>query len=126
MKKFILVVVVSVFSFMSCTDTNTSQAEDWQALVEQYESIVLMANSETCTDSDNWTFTAIGAKACGGPTGYVAYSLNSDVEVFLNEVAAYTVAQNAYNLKWGIYSDCMVEPMPISIACIDGVAQLIY
>lgn len=126
MKQLVLVILVVINSFMSCTDQSSSQEEEWQALVEQYERIVLIANSETCIESDNWVFTAIGSKACGGPTGYIAYSLNIDAENFLNQVASYTAAQNTYNIKWGIISDCSVPLMPSEVVCVNGNAEFIY
>lgn len=126
MKKIILGMQVLLLSFVGCTNQNTTQEEEWQVLTEKYNHIVFMANSITCNDSENWDFTAIGAKACGGPTGYIAYSLQIDVANFLNEVAAYTDAQYRYNIKWGIHSDCMVEPMPVSIECVNNTAHLIY
>ena len=126
MKQLVLVILVIINSFMSCTGQSSSQEEEWQALVEQHDSIVLIANSETCIDSDNWAFTAIGSKACGGPTGYIAYSLNIDTENFLNQVDNYTAAQNVFNLKWGIISDCSVPIMPNDVICVNGNTEFIY
>ncbi len=126
MKYFYLLLVVSFSLFYGCEGKMNSQEEDFQELIEWYDSILVMAQNENCTDAANWGITAIGAKACGGPTGYIAYSLNIDIENFLNEVADYTAAQNAFNIKWGSTSDCMVPLMPTGIDCINGDLHFTY
>lgn len=47
------------------------------------------SESKVCNDPDNWSYTAIGSKACGGPKGYIAYSNEIDVDAFLNKVEDY-------------------------------------
>jgi len=85
-----------------------------------------IAESVECQNANEWKFTAIGSKACGGPTGYIAYSEKIDETEFLELVDAYTKAMNDFNIKWGIFSTCDVEPAPKSVSCVDGKAVLNY
>lgn len=126
--KNILVLILTLSSILSsCERHNTvSQEQEQENLDKLYLEIQILANSEQCIDSENWTFTAIGAKACGGPIGYIAYSLSIDVSSFLNKVEDYTKAQDRYNKKWGIISDCSVPEMPIGIECINEKTHFIY
>lgn len=93
-----------------------------------YDEIVSasMVNSTLCTNPAEWTFTAIGSKACGGPTGYIAYSLKINVPEFLKKVENYTNAQNEYNKKWGIISTCEIMNPPSGVDCVNGKPTLIY
>ncbi len=128
MFKLINLFLILALSLIACTEQNTSTQEtDHQELSEKYQIIVEIVNSVACTNAEDWTYTAIGAKACGGPHGYIAYSLSGiDVANFLNLVSEYTTAEHEFNIKWGIMSDCSLEPVPTDVICDDGVAQLIY
>jgi hypothetical protein len=48
-------------------------------------------------------FTSIGSKACGGPTGFVAYSLKLNTTEFLDKVKKYTIIKK-FNTKWGYFN----------------------
>lgn len=89
-------------------------------LDELYKKIVSISESKTCSNSSNWKFTAIGSKACGGPTGYIAYSTEIDEKEFLDLVAQYTKLQNEYNVKNEIFSDCMYIVSPSGVICENG------
>jgi hypothetical protein len=41
-----------------------------------------LSTSKQCENSADWAFTSIGSKACGGPTGFVAYSLKLNTTEF--------------------------------------------
>lgn len=42
------------------------------------------------------------------------------------KVANYTHSEQEFNTKWDVISDCMIEPKPTSISCVDGLAVLTY
>jgi hypothetical protein len=48
-------------------------------------------------------FYSIGSKACGGPTGFVAYSLKLNTTEFLDKVK-YTNYQKNSITKWGYFN----------------------
>jgi hypothetical protein len=89
-------------------------------LDELYEKIISISESKTCTNSSDWKFTAIGSKACGGPTGYIAYSTQINEREFLNLVNQYTELQEEYNQKNEIGSDCAFVSPPSGIICENG------
>ena len=80
----------------------------------------------TCTDAKEWEFIAYGSKACGGPQGYIAYSMQIDVEKFKQMVSDYTQAEKDFNINYQITSDCKGEISPNGVVCKDGKPELIY
>lgn len=119
-------IFVLCLSLISCVDSGTSVEEERQVLDEMRTEIETIANSEACINASDWLFTAIGAKACGGAAGYIAYSNKIDVDLFLNLVAAYTAAEKKFNKKWGIISDCSIVMPPTGINCEDGKPVFYY
>jgi hypothetical protein len=66
-----------------------------------------------CESPDQCHSIGIGAKACGGPEAYLAWSsLRSDGETLRNLVAQHRAAREEENLRSGILSDCRVVPDP--------------
>jgi hypothetical protein len=69
------------------------------------------------SDADCRT-SAIGAKACGGPEAYIAWSARSTDEVALNAVLAdYNAAQRAAIVREGRVSNCAFVTDP-GAACV--------
>ena len=95
-------------------------------LEKLYHEIDSLAALYPCENSAEWHFTAIGAKPCGGPTGYIAYSERIDTVGFLDKVALYTELQQLYNEKWDVVSDCMVLLAPSRVVCEGGKAKLVW
>ncbi|HKO77174.1 MAG TPA: hypothetical protein VJU52_08155 [Flavobacterium sp.] len=85
-----------------------------------------MVNSTQCSNPAEWSFTAIGSKSCGGPTGFIPYSLKINVTDFLKKVEDYTKAEDAYNKKWGIISTCDIILPPTRVDCVNGKPTLMY
>jgi len=107
---------------MTISNANTTFEEDLATLQQMRSDIQTIAESEPCLYAANWSFTAIGSKACGGPQGYIAYSNNIDVASFLNQVETYTLAEQEFNIKWGIISTCDLALMPNGISCVNSKA----
>jgi hypothetical protein len=123
-----LFIAFSILLFSCNTDDSASQETETQNLTKLYDEIISssMVNSTPCTNPSEWSFTAIGLKACGGSTGYIMYSLKINVPEFLKKVENYTNAQTTYNKKWGIISTCEITPLPTGIDCVNGKPTLIY
>src|SRR5688572_19068059 len=119
MKTRIIVLSIMLFPIIvSCNEDNTSSLEDEQISVEKlWDEIIEMAESVSCVNSDNWAFTPIGSKPCGGPAGYLAYSLDIDTEYFLRKVEEHRKAQMNMNIKLGLFSNCLVQPEPNHVEC---------
>lgn len=104
----------------------TSDDEQTEDLEGQFEALVALSESATCEDSSEWRFAGIGAKPCGGPTGYIAYATRIDTVDFLRRLETYNEAVRAKNELEGLISDCALEPVPIGVQCKDGMPILIY
>ncbi|MEP6503571.1 MAG: hypothetical protein ABJD97_09585, partial [Betaproteobacteria bacterium] len=58
----------------------------------------------------------VGAKPCGGPGGYLAWSDKKTNRAALEAAAqAETQAQIAENKASGLVSDCMMAPVPAAV-----------
>ncbi|WP_296704672.1 hypothetical protein [Algoriphagus sp.] len=124
MKKLIFPLL---FLLSSCQLINEdSRTYDLTELEELYEKIVSISESKVCTNPSQWKFTAIGNKACGGPTSYIAYSSEINESEFLDLVAQYTKLQKEYNSKNNIGSDCSFVSPPSEIKCENGKAVFFY
>lgn len=129
MKNANYILIILCMAFMSCNNDDTSsKEEESQNLTTMYNEIITasMAKSTPCTNKDEWAFTAIGSKACGGPNGYIPYSLKINVTAFLKNVENYNNKQAAFNTKWKIVSTCDVPQQPSGVDCADGKPILVY
>lgn len=96
-----------------------------QDLVELEREIIALSESVSCTNSSQWEFTAMGSKACGGPTRYIAFHQSVSDE-FLDLVSQFTRLQEEYNLRYHVVSDCMLVAPPRSVTCEAGKPVLVY
>lgn len=113
------------FLLIRC-DNNNLNAINNDDLLEMSNEITALSSSVDCKDSSDWSFTAIGSKACGGPSGYIAFSKQIDTVAFLEKVEKYTAAQKRYNQENDVISDCALEAVPLGLICVDDEAVLIY
>ncbi|GAA3603224.1 hypothetical protein GCM10022396_20750 [Flavivirga amylovorans] len=104
----------------------TEQEKDHRELMDLFNEIYELSLSVSCTDVNDWTFTAYGSKACGGPQGYIAYSTQIDTTAFLQKVEEYSNLEKAFNVKWNIVSTCDLPAQPKEIVCENGFPRLIY
>lgn len=117
--------ISALFLFSSC-DKDTIQTDEQQALAQLFSAIKMMAENSTCGENEELKYIAIGAKACGGATGYLAYSSSINVSTFESMVANYTEMQRNYNRKWSVISDCSLVGQPKSVTCENGKPKLVY
>jgi hypothetical protein len=104
----------------------SEQETDHRELMALFDEIQNLAYTVSCDDAANWTFTAYGSKACGGPQGYIAYSSKINTVEFLKKIEFYTTAEKEFNIKWGIVSDCSIVNQPKEVVCNNGYSTLIY
>jgi hypothetical protein len=82
----------------------------------------LVGTAACSTDADCRT-SALGAKACGGPEAYIAWSARSTDEAALSRaVADYNAAQQATNLREGRVSNCELVTDPGAVCVATGTA----
>ncbi|MDY8135498.1 hypothetical protein [Aquimarina sp. 2201CG5-10] len=111
----------------SCDDDDALiQEQEAQNLNQLFFEIESLATSENCNDSAEWTFTSYGSKACGGPVGFIAYSTNIDTELFIKKIQEHRTAQQKFNQKWGVISDCSLPLQPSGVLCENGIPVFEY
>ncbi|WP_299181793.1 hypothetical protein [uncultured Chryseobacterium sp.] len=135
-------ILFSVFTITSCkTTSNTtetlpkdisekpldesSQKNDHAQLEKLKAEITKEIAKEPCADPNEWAFSPMGAKACGGPVSYIAYPKKLEA-VILPKIQEYTDKMSQYNKNYNIVSDCMMVNEPVSIKCENGQAVLEY
>lgn len=123
MNRFLILALFTMLCSCELTDGNSKKYQ-LEEIEELYSEIVALSESVPCTNSSEWSYTPIGSKACGGPTGYIAYS-QSIAEEFLDLVEQYTNLQSEYNKKHNVVSDCALVSPPRNVVCEGGKAFLI-
>ena len=124
--KLIAISLLMGICFSCSNDEGITQEQEAASLSEKLAEIEGMATTKSCDNPSEWTFTDYGEKACGGPVGYIAYSTNIDTELFLEKIEAHRFAQQRFNEKWGIISDCSLPAEPSGIICENGNPVFIY
>lgn len=119
LKIIIFLTVVTSLFFCSKNEVlvsrNTTCEEDQLTIENKLQEIIKLSESIPCTDASSWKFVSYGAKACGGPVGYIAYSTKLNVQNFLTKVNDLTKFQNEVNKKCNLVSDCTVPIEPKGI-----------
>ena len=103
---------------------HSSQEDDQQQMKSLIKEIDALISTETCSNPAEWKFVAIGSKACGGPSSYIAYPLKLEAEI-CPKVPQFTSMQSAFNTKYKLMSDCAMVMPPVEIRCENGKAVLI-
>jgi hypothetical protein len=118
--KFILALFLFIGSVSGCEQAEADQEITAKNLEKQLAGIHSVINSESCSGTGKCSFLAYGSKACGGPQGYLLFSDQIDVEALTKMVEEYNKAEDAYNKKFGIISDCMYATPPGKLECANG------
>ena len=101
--------------------TQEEEQVQMKNLIKEIDSIIA---TEICSDPNDWKFTAIGSKACGGPTSYIAYPIKLEAKI-LPKVIQFTSMQSDFNTKYSLMSDCAMVMPPVEIRCENGKAILV-
>src|SRR5690606_20913005 len=127
MKRLLPILLMAIPFLFACERSESKlKAVDRQELEDLMKEIQALANSETCTDPEEWSFTAVGSKACGGPQTYIAYPNSIDTVKFLALATEYTAAEDRYNKKHKIITARLFVTPPAGVDCQDANALLIY
>ncbi|MFD1771764.1 hypothetical protein [Sphingobacterium suaedae] len=129
MKSIWVAIVLGIYLpfLLGCEKTSEqNRAADEAHLTMLRTEMEAYVKDKTCSDTEDWAFVAVGNKACGGPQYYMAYPSTIDIPAFLDAVATYTDATDAFNKKYTIVSDCMFVSPPKAVHCDDGKPLLIY
>jgi len=118
--------VVFTIIFSCSNSSDSGQENDLMELNSLKLSIDQLIATGICTTNTDCDYIAFGSKACGGPKSYLAYSTSINVALLQQKVTDYNNLEHAYNLKWGIASDCMFVLPPTSVECLNGICKAVY
>ena len=118
--KLILMLFLFIGSISGCEQAEDDQGITAKNLEKQLAEIHSVINADSCSETGKCNFLAYGSKACGGPQGYLLFSNHVDVESLTTMVEEYNKAEDAYNKKFGVISDCMFITSPTQLACENG------
>ena len=103
-----------------CATAPAGSGDDAKAAQARVQTLV--GDARCSTDADCRT-SAIGAKACGGPAAYIAWSVRSTDEAALGSALAdYNATQRADNLREGRISNCALVTDPGATCVASGPA----
>lgn len=121
--KLLLALCSFMLLSMQCDDENDVISQEM--LDNKKQEIVNYINSFSCSEDSNCNYIAFGAKPCGGPREYLAFSSNVDVSELQIMVDQYYAMDNDYNIQTNAVSDCAVVGPPTNVDCINGVCTII-
>lgn len=126
-KKIGLFLLILAFCSTGCKDAEImSQEADLAKLDAQYTEILKLSTQYSCENAGEWKFTPYGSQACGGPVGYIAYSVKIDEQNFIAKIKAYAENQIAFNKKYSVFSTCAIILPPKSIICENSKPKFVY
>ena len=118
--KLFLALFLFIGSVSGCEKAEDDQEITAKNLEKQLAEIHSVINADSCSETGECRFLAYGSKACGGPQGYLFFSNQVNVEALTTMVENYTKAEDAYNRKFDVSSDCMFAMPPTQLACENG------
>ncbi len=118
--KLFLALFLFIGSVSGCEQAEVDQEITVKNLEKQLAEIHSVINAASCSETGECSYLAYGSKACGGPQGYFLFSNQVDLEALTTMVENYTKAEDAYNRKFGVISDCMFVTPPTQLACEKG------
>lgn len=128
MKKILtLFAIVLLFQSFQCDDDTqqTSQSFDLVSLQSEKQLILNYIATFSCGENATCSALAFGNKACGGPQEFLVFPSSVDLDYLTEQVNNYNALENAYNLTYGIVSDCTVVLPPENIGCVNGVCSIL-
>ena len=119
-------IVLLTIVFGCTNNAELDKEEDLAELAALQEEIELLVDSGVCSENADCNYIAFGSKACGGPKTYLVFSTSINVELLQQKVATYNALDDAFNLKYGVASDCYYVTPPPEVSCKDGKCVGIY
>lgn len=113
--------ILAFILIFSCrkNDIIADEVADNLKLSQLGTEVETFAQNKACA-GDDCRVMAMGAKACGGPTRFIVYSLSkTDEKTLAEKVKAYTDFQKELNTKYNRISDCAMILMP-TVDCVNG------
>jgi len=101
-------------------EVTASASSDEQALKAVRSEIVSLIGAPRCANLVHCRVLALGARPCGGPSEYLAYSsLTANRETLEAKAYEYSFLEEEVNRSKGAVGSCEVLPQPRA-TCVDG------
>lgn len=125
---FCVIVIIGTSAFLQIMNFKQGMALSEQSpilsgpsslndLKKEIEDII---GEKACVGPAECKIIPFGSKPCGGPAGYLPYSVRETDTVLLEKkVEEFNEAHDEYNRRRGLSSDCMFESEP-QVGCMDG------
>lgn len=123
---FIFTLSLFLMAFQCEDDSKPTMEEEQEALIASEKIIEDLAATAICNESAECKFIALGSKPCGGPWSYLIYSTSIDVNKLESLVEDYNKNEAAFNLKWGVISDCSFLLPPTGVICENNKCVAVY
>ena len=124
---FLLAISLCLVAFQCEDDNKLPTQEEEQAELNILNSeIETLVNASVCGATFECKYLAFGSKPCGGPWSYLIYSTSVNEQNLNNLVENYNEKQKAFNIKWGVFSDCAFALPPSSISCENNICIPVY
>ena len=117
---FILISAFAALFPFELLESGEKQEAEKKSLLAKKQQIADFIAADSCITDSGCRFIAFGSKPCGGSWEYLMYPASIDTARLFNMISEYNKAEEAYNKKWGIMSDCSVPAPPDSVKCVDG------
>lgn len=118
MKQFIL--LLACLASTACSHAQPEAGSQASAR----EHLLRLTQDRTCTSNQQCRTVPMGAKPCGGPQGYMAYSIaTADPAKVADLAERYRQEKEAANARSGMASDCRAVTDPGAV-CRSGSCQL--
>ena len=107
-------------AFVLGDEMASSASSDEQALKAVRSEIVRLIGEPRCANLVHCRVLALGARPCGGPSEYLAYSsLTANRETLEAKAYEYSFLEEEVNRSKGAVGSCEVLPPPRA-TCVDG------
>jgi hypothetical protein len=105
-----------VFSGAACAVDAAAAPASAPSSVALQAKVQQLIGDAGCDNSHQCRSLGIGAKPCGGPESYLAWSVKvTDAHALQEAVAALAQARVDENKRSGMASDCMMRPEPTAV-----------
>jgi hypothetical protein len=92
---------------VSALSPEATEAEDQAELARLEAEARALASPDGCAQPGDCRSAPVGAKACGGPRGYVVYcAATTDTVALFRKLEQHRRAEAAFNEKYGKFSTC--------------------
>ncbi|MFD1816109.1 hypothetical protein ACFSDG_01015 [Pseudarcicella hirudinis] len=113
---------LSLILVSSCKkdEVSDNKLADEKKLEQMGADIQDFAKNKACS-GDDCKVIAMGAKACGGPSSFLIYSVSKvDEKVLTDKVKAYSDFEKVINERYNRISNCAMIAIP-QVDCVNGI-----